>query len=391
MRIAFYAPMKSPTHAVPSGDRRVGRLFIDALEAAGHEVSIASTLRTYEPEGNAERQMHLRSEGMAAAADLLSCWGSASGAPIPDLWFTYHVYYKAPDWLGPTVSTALGIPYVIAEASYAPKRASGAWAIGHAAAGHAIRAASLVLCPTKGDVECVRPLVAPGGTVVWLPPFIDASPYQAAAKDRIANRARLAAQQGLDPSIPWVAVVAMMRPGDKSASYQMIAKAFGTMTDLRWQAVVAGDGAERAAIEQAMEGAAPGRFRFLGEQGPEEVAAIYAACDLCMWPAVNEAYGMAMLEAQAAGIPVVSRRIRGVPDVVCDGVTGLLASPEDERSFAQIARELLTDPARRSSMGAAAARFAGTERSLETTAARLRELLEPLSTTGVRPPAAMRR
>ena len=35
-----------------------------------------------------------------------------------DLWFTYHCYYRKPDWLGPIVTRALGIPYVIAEASH---------------------------------------------------------------------------------------------------------------------------------------------------------------------------------------------------------------------------------------------------------------------------------
>lgn len=391
MRIAFYAPLKSPTHAVPSGDRRVGRLFIAALEAAGHEVSIVSTLRAYEPNGDHERQARIRTEGMVAASALVDQWRSGSDAKSPDLWFTYHVYYKAPDWIGPAVCEALSIPYVIAEASYAPKRAAGPWASGHTAAGKAIRAASLVLCATRSDLGCVRPVAASEAHVVWLPPFLDASPYQAAARDRIAHRAKLAAQHGLDPSIPWVAVVAMMRPGDKAASYRMLAKALGTMTDLRWQAIVAGDGIERPAIEQAFESGAPGRARFLGERGPEEIAAIYAACDLCMWPAVNEAYGMAMLEAQAAGIPVVSRNVRGVPDVVCDGMTGLLAPSEDERAFATMARELVTDAARRSSMGSAAAKFAGTERSLEATAVRLRELLEPFSRSGQRPPAALRR
>ena len=75
----------------------------------------------------------------------------------PSLWFTYHVYYKAPDWLGPAVSAALGIPYVIAEASYAEKRAGGPWAIGHEAAAEAIAHARLVLSPSRDDVA------GPGG------------------------------------------------------------------------------------------------------------------------------------------------------------------------------------------------------------------------------------
>src|SRR5207253_11404693 len=57
----------------------------------------------------------------------------------PELWFTYHLYHKAPDWLGPQIADALRIPYVVAEASDAPKQASRGWAAGRRAAERAIR------------------------------------------------------------------------------------------------------------------------------------------------------------------------------------------------------------------------------------------------------------
>ena len=47
MRIAFYAPLKSPDHPVPSGDRQMARLLVAALRHAGHDVEIASELRSY--------------------------------------------------------------------------------------------------------------------------------------------------------------------------------------------------------------------------------------------------------------------------------------------------------------------------------------------------------
>ena len=50
---------------------------------------------------------------------------AAAPAAAPELWFTYHLYHKAPDWLGPRIAGALGIPYVVAEASFAPKQAGG--------------------------------------------------------------------------------------------------------------------------------------------------------------------------------------------------------------------------------------------------------------------------
>ena len=72
---------------------------------------------------------------------------------------------------------------------------------------------------------------------------------------------------------------------------------------------------------------------------------------------------MAMLEAQAAGTPVVSCAVRGVPDVVCDGLTGLLAAPGDTLGLANLARLLLLDRPKRMEMGRAAAQFVYRERS----------------------------
>src|SRR5438128_1895241 len=124
MRIAFYAPLKPPDHPVPSGDRRMAQLFLDAWRHAGHEPFLASRLRNYDGAGDPLRQARLVRISRGWAARLLRQWQEQRDT-APGLWFTYHLYYKAPDWLGPVVSAALGIPYVIAEASWAPKRAAG--------------------------------------------------------------------------------------------------------------------------------------------------------------------------------------------------------------------------------------------------------------------------
>jgi glycosyltransferase involved in cell wall biosynthesis len=105
---------------------------------------------------------------------------------------------------------------------------------------------------------------------------------------------------------------------------------------------------------------------------------VYASCDLFAWPAVNEAYGMALLEAQAAGLPVVAAKLRGVPDVVQDGRTGLLARPGDNAGLAALVRELLAAPERRRTMGKTASDFVAAERSVEVASRRLAKLLNKL-------------
>ena len=346
---------------------------MDALAVAGHRVEVASTFRTYDGEGDAARQAALRAQGEMLAAELAAQYFALPAADRPQLWFTYHLYYKAPDWLGPAVSRALGIPYVIAEASHAGKRAKGPWRIGHEGSTAAIRQAALVFCPTRDDIGGLERIID-AKRIVHLPPFLDSSLYRAAMARRDELRRALAAERGLDASVPWIAVVAMMRAGDKLASYRLLAQATRSIEDVPWQLVIAGDGAVRPEVEKLFER----RAAFLGALPQRRIAEALAAADLCAWPAVNEAYGMALLEAQAAGVPVISCATRGVPEVVVDGRTGMLVPYGDEEAFAQALRALLTDHERRRALGREAARWVATERSLEAASSRIGSALSAL-------------
>jgi len=339
---------------------------MEALAAGGHRVQLTSTFRTYDGEGDAARQRALRVQGEALAAQLADDWRAAPAGERPELWFTYHLYYKAPDWLGPRVSEALGIPYVIAEASYAAKRAHGAWALGHDATVAAIRSAALVISPSRDDIAGLEEIID-ASRILHLPPFLDSAPYAGASSERARLRAELAAAHGIDPAVPWIVVVAMMRSGDKLASYRVLAATLERLEDLPWRLVVAGDGPARADVQKLFGE----RACFLGSLGQRRIAEVLAAADLYAWPAVNEAYGMALLEAQAAGVPVLSCAVRGVPDVVVDGRTGVLVPYGDEEAFAAAMRELLIDHERRASLGREAARYVAAERSLGAASARL--------------------
>ncbi len=212
MRIAFYAPLKPPDHAVPSGDRRIARLFLDALRLAGHTPFLASHLRVYDGAGDMARQARLAAVARRQAARLVRAWQRAP-QDAPGLWFTYHLYYKAPDWLGPAVSAAFGIPYVVAEASSAAKRAGGRWDIGHRAVVAALRQADAVIGLNPADRAGVVPLLRDPQRWIAVPPFLDAQPYRV-VRPRRAGPPRLIA-------------VAMMRPGDKLASYRLLGIGLG--------------------------------------------------------------------------------------------------------------------------------------------------------------------
>jgi glycosyltransferase involved in cell wall biosynthesis len=360
MRVAFYAPLKAPNHPVPSGDRRVARLLQAALDAAGHDVVLASDFRAYEGRGDGDAQARIAVQGAAEAERLIALWRKAP-AP-PDLWFSYHVYHKSPDHLGPAVSRALGLPYVIAEPSVAGKRTKGPFAAPFAAASDAIAAADLLLCMTELDVAGVAG-VAPRTRIAHLPPFLDAAPFPAPPR---SDRAR----------VPRLLCVAMMRMGDKLQSYLRLAEALALLP-AGYELWVVGGGEARSHVEKALAplGAA---VRYWGQVSEEQLPEIYAAADIYVWPAAGEAYGMALLEAQASGLPVVAGAVRGVPEIVVHGETGLLVPEDDATAFAGAVQSLLRDAGLRQRLGAGAARHARSRHGLKAAAARLDALLAPL-------------
>ena len=183
MRIAFYAPMKSPSHPAPSGDRRLARLLLEALRLAGHEVEIASEFRAYDGSGQVAAQAAIRDAGEQQASQLIAAYHDGSLAR-PQLWFTYHLYHKAPDWIGPRVAQALEIPYLVAEASYAGKQRGGPWDMGLEASRQALAAAAAVISFNPVDDAGISPWLRDGVKIYPLPPFIDTAPYAAAAGER---------------------------------------------------------------------------------------------------------------------------------------------------------------------------------------------------------------
>lgn len=367
MRIAFYAPLKAPDHPVVSGDRAMARALMALLAGLDHEVSLASRLRLFDKEGDGARQRRLERVAAWQAGRILAAI-RAGGRPGPDLWFTYHGYHKAPDLLGPAVSAALDIPYVMAESSIAGRQADGPWARGHAATVAAVRLADGLLAMTEIDRKGLEGVPGRRAEVTLLRPFLDRRPFQGLAAD--ASRALWAARAGLPPDRPWLLTVAMMRDDVKRRSFAFLAAALAHLRAAGWHLIVVGDGPARPAVERAFA-AMPGRVTFLGALPRAEIPPLMAAADLFVWPAFNEAYGMAMLEAAAAGLAVVAGRQGGVADIVDCGRTGLLVDG-DERAFAAAIDDLLEAPARRRAMGAAArdrvAELHGTEQASATLA-----------------------
>ena len=108
-----------------------------------------------------------------------------------------------------------------------------------------------------------------------------------------------------------------MREGDKLASYRILAAALERLQHLPWRLDVVGDGEAREEIVATVRlPGATGAVSRRRSTSRSDLRALYEAADLFVWPAVNEAYGMVLLEAQALGCPVVAGAYGGVASVV---------------------------------------------------------------------------
>ncbi|HJX67747.1 MAG TPA: glycosyltransferase [Candidatus Limnocylindrales bacterium] len=106
--------------------------------------------------------------------------------------------------------------------------------------------------------------------------------------------------------------------------------------------LVVGEGSERDALEaEAASLGVNGRIVFTGRR--EDVPAVTAALDVAVLPSYREAQGLSVLEAMALSRPVVASNVGGIPEMIEDGVTGLLVPPNDCDALAAALIKLLTD------------------------------------------------
>jgi glycosyltransferase involved in cell wall biosynthesis len=108
--------------------------------------------------------------------------------------------------------------------------------------------------------------------------------------------------------------------------------------------VVNGDGPARARLQRAAARMRVPVLQLAGWRDAGSLRAQYAAAHCFVLPTAREAFGIAALEARAAGLPVVARRGTGVESFVTHGVNGLLV--DSDRAVAAAVAELATDPAR---------------------------------------------
>ncbi len=195
------------------------------------------------------------------------------------------------------------------------------------------------------DLEAQR--IAPRSRIEVIYPGLDLADLLAATDDGdVLRRA-----WGMGPDTPSIGFVARLVPVKQPHLFIELAERLAPQwPDARF--VFVGDGDERAAlVERAARGPAAHRIVFAGFR--QDLAAVYRALDVLVLCSANEGSPLSLIEAQAAGRPVVSFAAGGAADVFADGRTGLLVPRDDMDALTVAVAELLADPSRRETLGAA--------------------------------------
>lgn len=244
------------------------------------------------------------------------------------------------------------------------------------------------------DADAVRRPIAAGlgpaaaARMVLLAPGVDADRFDRAVAGRRAGRAGPHSGHRTTGEGPVVLCVSRLVP--RKGQHRLL-QAWPAVRAEHPTAtlVLAGAGSQLDALRRAAAGL--DGVRVLGRVPAEHLPALYAGADLFVLPVadrfgglVTESLGIVLLEAAAAGLPVVAGRAGGTREAVLDGRTGTLLDGRDVGAVQRAVNELLADPARREDWGRTGRRWVSQAWSWDVGAERLRALLagEPVPRWG---------
>jgi 2-deoxystreptamine N-acetyl-D-glucosaminyltransferase/2-deoxystreptamine glucosyltransferase len=203
-------------------------------------------------------------------------------------------------------------------------------------------AADAVIALTPSTARQLRGDGIPAGRVHVIPPGYDPALFATAAADPFPGLPR-----------PRVAYLGRLAPQKDVGT---LLEAFARLP-AGTRLLLVGDGPDRPALQRRAQ-TFGGRVHFAGFVPHTTVPAVLQHADLLVLPSLYEDLSSVLIEAMAAGLPVVATRVGGTADLVHDGVNGLLVPPGDPAALAAAVSAVLADPAAAARLAAAARRTA---------------------------------
>ncbi len=360
MKIAFYAPFKPLGHKHPSGDLAIGQGLVDYLERRGHTIHVQSRLRA--------RWIYFKPWlWLILIKDYIRILFCLLKDP-PDLWLTYHTYYKAPDLIGPWICRLLGIRYLIFQGIYSTKKQrSMKTVLGFYLNRAALKQADHIFTNKVPDFVNLQRLIPPG-QLTYIKPGFQADCFEKLHDFEKENKTGREVKKQWDKSdCPVILTAAMFRDDVKTKGLIWLIECCAQLlkSDVRFHLVIAGSGKMEKKLQILAQNRLPGCHTFAGKIDREKMAAFYSTGDVFAFPGIRESLGMVYLEAQSCSLPVVAFENGGIPEVVDNGKTGFLVPMYDCPSFCERLRLLLSEPDLRRKMGRAAARYVRMHHDIE--------------------------
>jgi alpha-maltose-1-phosphate synthase len=277
-----------------------------------------------------------------------------------------------------------GIPHVLTAHSLEPLRPwkaeqlGGGYALSSWCERTAMESAAAVIAVSDGmraDILSAYPAVAPDRVHV-IRNGIDTAQYAPDAGTDVLDR------YGIDPGRPSVAFVGRVT---RQKGLPVLLRAAERLDPAAQLVLCAGQAdtpdlaAEVAGLAEHLRATRPGVIWIEGMLAKPEVIQILSHATVFACPSLYEPLGIVNLEAMACGTAVVGSRVGGIPEVVADGRTGLLAPPGDPVALAHALNTLVTDPDRAAALGRAGRERAVAEFSWAQIAAQTAQLYQALA------------
>lgn len=230
-----------------------------------------------------------------------------------------------------------------------------------------------VICLSRASFEAARRAGLPAVKLEVLANGIDLSPFDAPP---LEGRAAVRAKHGIAQDAPLIITVAVLRP-EKGIDRLVAAMPMICNACPGAHLLVVGNGPQFGSLQSQI--AALGLEEAVTLVGfREDVPDLMRSADIFVLPTLNDALPTVVMEAMAAGLPVVASDVGGLSDMMVSGVEGALVPPDDVPALGTAVLSLLLNPAMRKKSGSAARSRAEREFTLQGQVARLSEIYKQL-------------